>query len=1061
MVLGAFIASEAYAKKQRNEVAKAEALRNAPQPVYYDKGNKAEVSSKQYNDITNIKMKPKNVSENEWNNAISSQFKQIGTYDPKKVKTNYKPDAMLKDMGVYTRKEPIARPDDTQYIYRPTGQTFLSFSSLKTTHPKAKPNDIGTQKVTFNKNNEVGYAAPVFGTTETSSVDAGSAYLDKNLELVSSKKNAMFLAKKKMVNGRAVYTVDKELTEESKTTKVVEGAYLLDKKIGTKADFVQSGLLTEDNIPFDGTKIGSFDNVYDENGNLQSSKDNMFNTDLLTEIGALKKDKVDPTYTYSARLEVPNSARRNKDGLPDLVTIKIPNGQDYKSYVAEKYPNYPVQEFIQANKNGEKTYLDTNGVKKTSGKKGNIAKSLEIPIISLVNGGSNKSEDDPLGKLPIELRFESNKEETAGRRRGNLTKANSFVLNNSELLLKSPNKMKMLMMKIQPLIVSEYNNKGDVAAAQSGVYRPIGTFLNQYGGLAQLKITLPELNMDMSFGQYMTKILNESNTQAFQKKIMDTKALAPAGSKVISSYNVQFPASQSVASAIGAEEGEMLRRPLAYHYVAKYTKVIDAVQNLAEGLGTEEKDNYTNAIFDLTTYKPSMDGQDPVPADIQKELDVLNEILKVQQPISKGGVITTQNGVGLLVQALDPDQDAKNLKMQTSSRIGKIANILNQYYESEGGNFTKLMAVINAVTPASVDGLRAIKVQYGAEQNTKLLTDQVSASRGISVAGRNARIEAMALRRTYFGPDGVMYAEGSGLAQFYLDVNGALYVGEQIYNKAIGFAKDKLNIDIGGGLLSQDDAQFRQKLQSGALAKVNAFKRLVNTSSGQALPDAFKEKEALAKKNNDDKLAKILEQMNNPTGKDEAEKEKYKQFAQRNFHKYMLAYQLAAAIQGGTGGRTISDQDVENILNSFNFGLLGKPSHEVAAIDASIKMLDRLISYNDAIANSSANGKGAYVAIASDRLLQRSNGGVGLSNMTSTLIASKINEVSSPIATGEVSNAVASAAATTSKDISGTSFSLKAPADVNYRKYKSITNGKGETPMSFEDFKKELSGVRN
>ena len=69
MVLGAFTASEAYAKKQRNEVAKAEALRNAPQPVYYDKGNKAEVSSKQYNDITNIKMKPKNVSENEWNNA--------------------------------------------------------------------------------------------------------------------------------------------------------------------------------------------------------------------------------------------------------------------------------------------------------------------------------------------------------------------------------------------------------------------------------------------------------------------------------------------------------------------------------------------------------------------------------------------------------------------------------------------------------------------------------------------------------------------------------------------------------------------------------------------------------------------------------------------------------------------------------------------------------------------------------------------------------------------------------------------------------------------------------
>ena len=82
LVLGAYIASEAYAKKQRNEVAKAEALRNAPRPVYYDIENKAEVSSKQFNLMTNIKMKPKDVTENQWNNLISRQFKTIGTYNP-------------------------------------------------------------------------------------------------------------------------------------------------------------------------------------------------------------------------------------------------------------------------------------------------------------------------------------------------------------------------------------------------------------------------------------------------------------------------------------------------------------------------------------------------------------------------------------------------------------------------------------------------------------------------------------------------------------------------------------------------------------------------------------------------------------------------------------------------------------------------------------------------------------------------------------------------------------------------------------------------------------------
>tara|TARA_R100000008_G_C3586169_1_gene172483 strand:- start:1910 stop:3922 length:2013 start_codon:yes stop_codon:yes gene_type:complete len=43
--------------------------------------------------------------------------------------------------------------------------------------------------------------------------------------------------------------------------------------------------------------------------------------------------------------------------------------------------------------------------------------------------------------------------------------------------------------------------------------------------------------------------------------------------------------------------------------------------------------------------------------------------------------------------------------------------------------------------------------------------------------------------------------------------------------------------------------------------------------------------------------------------------------ARHRFYKYMLAYQLAVAIQGGTGGRTVSDQDVENMLNAIGDSL--------------------------------------------------------------------------------------------------------------------------------------------
>jgi len=40
--------------------------------------------------------------------------------------------------------------------------------------------------------------------------------------------------------------------------------------------------------------------------------------------------------------------------------------------------------------------------------------------------------------------------------------------------------------------------------------------------------------------------------------------------------------------------------------------------------------------------------------------------------------------------------------------------------------------------------------------------------------------------------------------------------------------------------------------------------------------------------------------------------------AQAGFLTYTLAYQYASFLQGGTGGRTISDQDIENMLNMFN-----------------------------------------------------------------------------------------------------------------------------------------------
>lgn len=56
--------------------------------------------------------------------------------------------------------------------------------------------------------------------------------------------------------------------------------------------------------------------------------------------------------------------------------------------------------------------------------------------------------------------------------------------------------------------------------------------------------------------------------------------------------------------------------------------------------------------------------------------------------------------------------------------------------------------------------------------------------------------------------------------------------------------------------------------------------------------------------------------------------------AKRAYLNYIIAYSVAAALQGGTGGRTISDQDVQNVLNAIQPGRFSEASQEYAVLNA-------------------------------------------------------------------------------------------------------------------------------
>jgi hypothetical protein len=56
-------------------------------------------------------------------------------------------------------------------------------------------------------------------------------------------------------------------------------------------------------------------------------------------------------------------------------------------------------------------------------------------------------------------------------------------------------------------------------------------------------------------------------------------------------------------------------------------------------------------------------------------------------------------------------------------------------------------------------------------------------------------------------------------------------------------------------------------------------------------------------------------------------------YAMRAYYRYMAAYALASATQGGTGGRTISDQDVLNFLKAMQTNsLLSNPKTEMRVL---------------------------------------------------------------------------------------------------------------------------------
>ena len=110
--------------------------------------------------------------------------------------------------------------------------------------------------------------------------------------------------------------------------------------------------------------------------------------------------------------------------------------------------------------------------------------------------------------------------------------------------------------------------------------------------------------------------------------------------------------------------------------------------------------------------------------------------------------------------------------------------------------------------------------------------------------------------------------------------------------------------------------------------------------------DEYLQAEAKARKENREQFREVTKGINSNDAK-------VKNLALRNYYRYMVAYTMAAAIQGGTGGRTISDQDVQNILRALNVtGPWIEAKVEVEVLKAAQDMLTEMEAHSRMVAST-------------------------------------------------------------------------------------------------------------
>ncbi len=360
---------------------------------------------------------------------------------------------------------------------------------------------------------------------------------------------------------------------------------------------------------------------------------------------------------------------------------------------------------------------------------------------------------------------------------------------------------------------------------------------------------------------------------------------------------------------------------------------------------------YVRKVDNMGNTRGVMKGEDgkkiPKPANQQHKLIFYNTLRTTPAAIGKGSLYPVFKKVvaprmfrakfGDVKTSVDDEQDIKNIyatdiaTLPNGYQIGHRIIMNNQEGEvTNDDNTTLEKKIYDQFKQNQFVTTKTIQDFYADATNKKLYSATT-----ISLLKR--------YKATYFNLDGTPNNISTAVGNVIMMKDGILYWLDTIKGAFGDLLPDSKRDDVFAPIKGMKDLRGGELTEQGMLESIseNFYKR---GKFGR----------------NDTMNAQRQTEMRDIARGMKSSEETTRALAQRAYYRMMIAYQMAAAIQGGTGGRTISDQDVDNILKALGgASLTSSPEKEIAGIDAAMTLMQDIYQFNKHMSGTRAERNAA------------------------------------------------------------------------------------------------------